>query len=420
MQKYKERVDRLSQQDRVIKMCIDADSWQQLKSDSTSWQTHTEEFSQFTEPVTCREYTLPRVDKSTDPKGWIRGNTNIGPVLEVTSSYLQGKYGVEIRIESVNKDNSHSWVRISHGLNKLVTDLIDKECDDNEQETSETKTEIFAFASRSNAKAKPRRPSTICSSTRTAPFRERIWIDIEPGTRSDQAYPVARRLTTLRHGQSSREEDRAIEFWRLKDYLRNDFENSQHWSDEMWKSTMQGGRENNKRFQYCTELSGLEILYFRSPLRASLQDNVWISNNFFEYIYHIGCAVSLYSITNSGLVAGGQNSSSERQTVLFTVVNPTNKDHRDPHKLDLTKPRLASHKQKKWKRHQDTVYWVDIQLAQQKELKVYQTRCNVIILYDTLPVSCISNESSCDEIWRNHLPEGTCVTSASPKDFLQR
>ena len=36
-------------------------------------------------------------------------------------------------------------VRISHGLNKLVTDLIDKEYDDNEQETSETKTEVFAL-----------------------------------------------------------------------------------------------------------------------------------------------------------------------------------------------------------------------------------------------------------------------------------
>ena len=86
-------------------------------------------------------------------------NTKIGPVLEVTTSYLQGKYAVEIKIESVNKDNSHSWVRISHGLNKLVTDFIDKEYDDQEQEASETKTEIFAlktevfaFASRSKAK----------------------------------------------------------------------------------------------------------------------------------------------------------------------------------------------------------------------------------------------------------------------------
>ena len=64
-------------------------------------------------------------------------------MLEVTTSYLQGKYGVEIRIESVNKDNSHSWVRISHGLNKLVTDLRNKEYDDNEQETSKMKSEEF-------------------------------------------------------------------------------------------------------------------------------------------------------------------------------------------------------------------------------------------------------------------------------------
>ena len=92
----------------------------------------TEEFSQFTESVACREYTLLRDEKSSDPKVWIRGNTKIGPVLEVTTCCLQGKYGVEIRIESVNKDNSHSWVRISHGLNKLVTNL-----NNNEQETSE-------------------------------------------------------------------------------------------------------------------------------------------------------------------------------------------------------------------------------------------------------------------------------------------
>ena len=52
-----------------------------------------EEFSQFTDSMACREYTLPRDEKASDPKGWIRGNTKIGPVLEVTTRYLQGKYG---------------------------------------------------------------------------------------------------------------------------------------------------------------------------------------------------------------------------------------------------------------------------------------------------------------------------------------
>ena len=126
-------------------MCTNAGFLKTVEVEQYFMTKHTGEFSQFTEPVTCREYTLPRDEKSTDPKGWIRENTKIGPVLEVATSYLQGKYGVEIRIESVNKDNPHSRVRISHGLNKLVTDLIDKEYDDNEQETSETKSEEFAF-----------------------------------------------------------------------------------------------------------------------------------------------------------------------------------------------------------------------------------------------------------------------------------
>ena len=107
-----------------------------------------------------------------------------------------------------------------------------------------------------------------------------------------------------------------------------------------------------------------------------------VPNNFFEYICHIGCAVNLHSITSSGLIAGGQNSSRDRQTVFFTAVNPMHKNQKDPQELDLTKPRLASYKQK-WKVHQDKVYWVDIQLAQRKGLKFNQTRSNAIIVYDT-------------------------------------
>ena len=199
LQKYNERVERLPQQDRVIKICIDGGFLNTVEVGQYFMTKETEEFSQSTESVACREYSLPRDEKSTDPKGWFRGNTKIGPVLEVTTSYLQGKYEVEIRIESLNKDDSHSCVRISHGLNKLVTHLIDKE-----QETSETKTEafalktdVFAFASRSKAEAKPRRPTSACSSTRTVSIRERIWTDIEPGAQCNQAYPVAKRLNTL-------------------------------------------------------------------------------------------------------------------------------------------------------------------------------------------------------------------------------
>ena len=115
---------------------------------------------------------------------------------------------MDIRIESVNTDNSHSWVRNSHGLNKLVKDLSNKEDDDNEQETSETKSEEFAlktnvlaFASRSKAEAKPQRRTLASPSTRTLPIGERKWTDFEPEDHSPVDYPVSKQLSTLlRHG----------------------------------------------------------------------------------------------------------------------------------------------------------------------------------------------------------------------------
>ena len=247
-------------------------------------------------------------------------------------------------------------------------------------------------------KQNSRRRTSACSSTRTLPVCERFWTDIERGTYSNIAFPVSKRLTTLlRHGHLPREEDGAIEFWRLKDCLRYEVENSQHWSDEMCKGKMAGGGGNKKGFQYCTDSSAQEILFLRAlqghsgrnPIDPSLQDNVLIPDSFFEYICHIGCAINLHSITNSDLIPGGQNSSKERQTVFFTAVNPMNKEHKDPYKIDLTAPRLAWYKQKTWKRHQDMVYWVDFQLAQRKGLKFYQTRSNAIILCGTLPAYCI-------------------------------
>ena len=129
----------------------------------------TEEFSQFTDSQACIECTLPRDEEISEPKGWIRGNTEIGPVLEVTTCCLQGTYGVATRIMSTSNDNSHLLVRISHGLNKLVTNL-----NNNEQETSEVQFQECAlklnagdFASRLKAKAKPRRRYSASSSTRT-------------------------------------------------------------------------------------------------------------------------------------------------------------------------------------------------------------------------------------------------------------
>ena len=114
-----------------------------------------------------------------------------------------------------------------------------------------------------------------------------------------------------------------------------------------------------------------------------------IGTGIFHYIYHVGCAFNLHSIINNGLIPGGQDLS-RRQTVFFLLVDPRDESHRDPEHIDFSVPRLARYVHSAWKRHQDAVFWVDIDLAIREGLTFYQTRSNAIILQGTLPAHCIS------------------------------
>ena len=70
---------------------------------------------------------------------------------------------------------------------------------------------------------------------------------------------------------------------------------------------------------------------------------------------------------------------SNRKTVFFLPVGPMDKEHKNSVKIDLKAPRLARYMHKAWKKHQNTVYWVDLKLAQKKGFKFYQTRSNAIM-----------------------------------------
>ena len=74
---------------------------------------------------------------------------------------------------------------------------------------------------------------------------------------------------------------------------------------------------------------------------------------------------------------------------IFLPIDPRDKDHQDPEQIDLNVPRRAQYLHSAWKKHQDAVYWVDIDLAIWKGLSFYQTRSNAIILQGTLPAFSI-------------------------------
>ena len=151
LQPYEERIKMLSQENKLSKFCMDAGFLSVVEIGQYFMTKDTGE--QFYAKA-CREYTLPRNDGSSQPKGWIQGNTKIGPVLEVTTSCLYGKHGVEIRIWSVGQDNSQSWVRISHGSNKLMIDSNNNNTESPEDlpEEQASKLKVKDFAARSKAK----------------------------------------------------------------------------------------------------------------------------------------------------------------------------------------------------------------------------------------------------------------------------
>ena len=156
--------------------------------------------------VACREYTLPREDGSSQPRGWIQGNTKIGPVLEVTTSCLHGKHGVDIRIWSLSGDNAHAWVRISHGANKFVIDsnYNNTEVPADLPEEQASQLIVKDFAARSKAKAKPQRREPAAYSPRIIPMNTRNWIDNEPGKHSLSEFEVSKKVTfLLRHSTTN-------------------------------------------------------------------------------------------------------------------------------------------------------------------------------------------------------------------------
>ena len=139
------------------------------------------------------------------------------PVIFTVNTELRSEFGLWT-------DNTHSWVRISHGSNKFVMKLNNFETEIPEDQLEEYALKLSAkdFACRSKAKAKPQRREPAGSSPRIVPIERRNWIDIEPGKYFFSEYEVSKKVTfLLRHSQQMhREEDGAIHLWRIKKIFR--------------------------------------------------------------------------------------------------------------------------------------------------------------------------------------------------------
>ena len=80
--------------------------------------------------------------------------------------------------------------------------------------------------------------------------------------------------------------------------------------------------------------------------------------------------------------------------------DPRDKGHQDPAKIDFTVPRRAQYLHSAWKKHQDAVFWVDINLAIQKRIDILSDsiECNHL----SRNTSSLLHSKSCQiEDWRS-------------------
>ena len=156
----------------------------------------------------------------------------------------EGRYCIDIMIESSFTDRTVSWVRIVNGINKIRHRNVRRNTIEN--------VDLFISIGKLVAKAKPK-PKCVVNSFIIVPIRERKWIDIDPQQFDRSCSEVSKIMTrTLRHETSiPREEDGAVRFDDLIEKIRGNVVSTLHWTVKTWaNSVAQGGGGRKKWFQY--------------------------------------------------------------------------------------------------------------------------------------------------------------------------
>ena len=85
---YEQKVAELLEDQKLTKLCFEACFLKDI-GEGQFFITHDEERPDEMK-TSCREYTSPRSEETSRVRGWIRGNTKIGPVLDVKVCFHQG------------------------------------------------------------------------------------------------------------------------------------------------------------------------------------------------------------------------------------------------------------------------------------------------------------------------------------------
>ena len=247
---------------------------------------------------------------------------------------------------SMNKDNSHSWVTISHGSSRLVTNL-----NNSEQETSVVQSKEYAL--RLNASG-----FALLADQRPKQNHEDVLLPAHP----QELYPSGRKVDWCWAWRLFASRLLSV---RTTEYSSSSWSSTsrRRWSDWIleikkikWKSTMAKGGGNKKDFNIVLIHQDKKFFIFSSS-RSFMTQSRWsfITGQCFyseQFLpVHLSCRMcNQYAFhhqfrigTGRTILAGTDRRCSLQPWILCIRITKIRKSS------ILTKPRLASH-EKKWKR----------------------------------------------------------------------
>ena len=358
----------------------------------------------------CREYTMHRDQEGTRLKGWIQSNVRFGPVSDIKVCNHNGRYSIEVQVQSLFQDRTVSWIRIVNGIDKFVREAMPIQ---EEEKASE----------KPAAKARPiLKPSSI-SDVNFIPIGQRNGLTFTETQESNNSYcfQVSKFITRLlRHSQkvhiekmmeqsimtkllmnARKSNSTILNIGQLRDEegirqcvrigrLKNGYQFWQKVEDKRKVLSILLGSELSSSIPVPSSNSRtfrsflLEVPFFSVTINPALQDNVLLPEGCYRVYLSRRKRKRIEVNSEPWFDSRRVSLRTGRQAVFFTIVNPMdNQDGLGETLCDLSQARIAPYKNT-WKRFQNTVCWCNLKLAQQRGLQFYQTRSNAVILYDTL------------------------------------
>ena len=172
-------------------------------------------------------------------------------------------------------------------------------------------------------------------------------------------------------------------------------------SDKGWRTEEKISILLQSELSSSIPVSSSNLRRFRKYNQSCITRQCTVTRRFYR-VFHVGHGKRIEVNSESWFWFHDESVSEQVDKLcFFTDVNPMdNQDDLGKSLNDLSQVRIASYKNT-WKHFQDTVFWCNLKLAQQRGLQFFQTRANAVILNDTLSAEFIE-KAICMKI-KDHL-----------------